>query len=621
MNEKTHSPETDGKQEAEVGRKEHGGKVGNVDPARSMGADKEDLVQLAQKQARLNNPLVGKTDEQLEADAVAFCDERLDGQHKELFIKGALLAADTKKSARMNLSQHDMTILEEEETHRWRQPWAVYYVAIISSMAAVVQGMDETVINGAQLFYVKEFGLDITSSRGSAIEGLINSAPYLCCFVFACWLTDPINRLVGRRGCIFWSCVIAGVASIWEAFTYSWYQLFLARLLLGLGIGPKSTTAPVYTAECAPPRIRGALVMQWQMWTAFGIFLGYAMDIIFEPLTTNGWRYMLGSTVVAPIIVCCMIYFGPESPRWYVKKRRYAKAFEAQKRLTRSELQAARDIFRIYVGVQLEQEAQKGRNLIKDLFVVPRVRRATVASGLVMFMQQFCGVNVIAFYSSQVFTNAGFSTKKAFASSLGFGAVNWVFAIPAIYTIDTFGRRNLLLFTFPFLCIFNLMTGFSGFAASGSTANIVLVSLGIYLYGIFYSPGEGPVPFTYSAEAFPLYIRDVGMSWATSVTWGFDFVLSISFPTLLVTFKQQGAFGWYAAWCIIGWVLILLILPETKQLTLEELDQVFSVRTRDHARYQLNAFNNSFQRKVMRRNIPRLPPLYEHENRKLREEA
>ena len=136
-------------------------------------------------------------------------------------------------------------------------------------------------------------------------------------FRLSCWLTDPINRLVGRRGCIFWSCVIAALASIWEAFTYSWPQLFVARLFLGLGIGPKSATAPIYTAECSPAPIRGALVMQWQVWTAFGIALGDIVSVAFGGIEDNiAWRLMLGSTVVAPVIVCAMIYFAPESPRW-----------------------------------------------------------------------------------------------------------------------------------------------------------------------------------------------------------------------------------------------------------------------------------------------------------------
>lgn len=169
---------------------------------------------------------------------------------------------------------------------------------------------------------------------------------------------------------------------------------------------------------------------------------------------------------------------------------------------------------------------------------------------------------MIAYYSSAIFTDAGFDELSALAASLGFGIINFLFAIPAIYTIDTFGRRNLLLTTFPLMAIFLLFTGFSFWIPEESSARIACVALGIYLFGIVYSPGEGPVPFTYSAEAYPLYVRNHGMALATATLWFFNFVLSITWPSLLVAFKPQGAFGWYAAWNIFGFVGVLLLLPE-----------------------------------------------------------
>lgn len=100
------------------------------------------------------------------------------------------------------------------------------------------------------------------------ITGLVVGAPYLACAILGCWLTEPMNRWLARRGTIFWSCMIAAVASIWEAVVFSWPNLFVARFVLGLGIGPKSSTVPVYAAECSPAPIRGALVMMWQMWVS-----------------------------------------------------------------------------------------------------------------------------------------------------------------------------------------------------------------------------------------------------------------------------------------------------------------------------------------------------------------
>ena len=140
---------------------------------------------------------------------------------------------------------------------------------------------------------------------------------------------------------------------------------------------------------------------------------------------------------------------------------------------------------------------------------------------------------------------------------------NWLFAIPAIYTIDTFGRRNLLLTTFPLMGLCLLWTGFSFWAPEGDL-RLGLVASGIYLFMVIYSPGEGPVPFTYSAEAFPLYIRDVGMSFATATCWGFNFILSLTWPALVRAFRPQGAFAWYACWNFAAFFIAYFFLPETK---------------------------------------------------------
>ncbi|EFP79170.2 uncharacterized protein PGTG_05491 [Puccinia graminis f. sp. tritici CRL 75-36-700-3] len=598
-----------------VSEKDLGGIV--VAPPAPLAPLDPESARLAELSAKLDNPLAGFTIEELSQQAEEFCKSGGLDEHVEVFKRGAILAGDQQNLDRVpGLTEDERRFIEYETSHRWKQPFLMYYIAVLSSMAAIVQGMDEAVVNGAQIFYYDRFGIQSDgTNRTALIQGLVNSAPYLCCALFACWITDPANRWLGRRGVIFWSCFIAGVASIWEAFTYSWPQLFVARLALGLGIGPKSATAPIYTAECAPAPIRGALVMQWQMWTAFGIALGDVVSVIFVDVEPDlAWRLMLGSTVVAPIFVCVMIYFAPESPRWYMSKGRTADAFAALRKLRFCDLQASRDLFYIAKLLEIEHKTLEGRNLLTDMWKVPRVRRAAQASGLVMFMQQFCGVNVIAYYSSQVFIEAGFGRKDALLTTMGTGIVNWVFAIPAFYTIDTFGRRNLLLATFPAMAICLLITGLAfyiPFDGPGDHRRVGVVAAAIYIYMAFYSPGEGPVPFTYSAEAFPLYIRDFGMSYATAVCWFFNFILAITFPLMLTAFKPQGAFGWYAGWCIIGWVAVYFILPETKALTLEELDYVFSVPTRKHASYQWKNFFYCFNKYVLRKRVQPLPPLYQ----------
>ncbi|KAJ9207367.1 hypothetical protein DTO164E3_641 [Paecilomyces variotii] len=561
--------------------------------------------------AVFENPLAGVPRERLFEDVEKFCKEFGLEEHVETFKKGALVSQNPSGAQDLvELSQEEKEFLRREHTNKWSQPWQLYFMAAMCSLAAAVQGMDETRLNVT----TERFSKNMVAS----LTGLIVGAPYLACAVLGCWLTEPLNRYFARRGTIFISCAVAAVASVWEGVANSWANLFIARFVLGLGIGSKSSTVPVYAAECSPPPIRGALVMMWQMWTAFGIMLGNIMGVAFMSLSDDlSWRLMLGSTVVLPIIVCAQVYFCPESPRWLIEHGKINKAFQSFRVLRNSDIEAARDLYYAYVGVELEKKVNKGKNFFTmfiELFTVPRNARATLASWIVMFMQQFCGVNVIAYYSTTIFQESGYSIQSALLASMGTGILNWVFALPAFFTIDTWGRRNLLLFTFPFLAITLFWAGFSFWIEEGirySKKRLAMVTTGMYLFEVFYSPGEGPVPFTYSAEAFPLHVREVGMSWATATTWCFNFVLSFTWPHLVNAFQPQGAFGWYAGWCIVGWFLVLLFVPETKALTLEELDQVFSVPTNKHAAYQVRNAIWHFRVWALRQKLEPLPPFYQ----------
>ncbi|KAI0391038.1 hypothetical protein F5Y17DRAFT_461229 [Xylariaceae sp. FL0594] len=546
--------------------------------------------------AKLENPLAGLSPAELAERAEDFCRQHgiTDEEDRRAFRLGAMIAGDMNKFHTVDgLTDSEKDVLDREITHKWSNPPMLYAVIVICSLCAAVQGMDETVVNGGQIFYKEQFGIgDPNSQRDSWLVGLVNAAPYICCALVGCWLTEPLNKRFGRRGTVFISCFISAAACFWQAFTNTWWHMFIARFFLGLGIGPKSATTPVLAAECSPPKLRGALVMQWQMWTAFGILLGYVADLAFYEVPDRSgivglnWRLMMGSALIPAVVVVALVFFTPESPRWYLTKNRHADAYKSILQLRYNRVQAARDLFYMDTLLQVERETMhlQRQNKFKEIFTIRRNRNAAVASEIVMFMQQFCGVNAIAYYSTQIFIDSNFSVKAALGASLGFGAVNFLFAIPAFYTIDTFGRRKLLLTTFPLMALFLFYTGFSFYIPS-VTARIANVALGIYLFGIVYSPGEGPVPFTYSAEAYPLYIRSFGMSLATATTWFFNAVVSITWPALVQAWTNAGAFSWYAAWNVCGWVLVLLFLPETKEKTLEELDAVFDVPLRSIMRY------------------------------------
>ncbi|KAK4454955.1 hypothetical protein QBC34DRAFT_481703 [Podospora aff. communis PSN243] len=569
---------------------------------------------------KLANPLSGLSRERLGAMGEDYA--RLAGltsdEDLRAFRLGAMISGDNRDYDSIpDLTDREKEVLERETTHKWSQPRMLYWVIIICSLCAAVQGMDETVVNGAQSFYKHAFGIGTKSERDTWLLGLTNSAPYLCCAFIGCWLTDPLNKKFGRRGTVFITCAMSALACFWQSFTNTWWHMFIARFALGFGIGPKSATTPIFAAECSPPRLRGALVMQWQVWTAFGIMVGFVADLAFYPVPDHGielglnWRLMMGSAMLPAVVVCCLAYICPESPRWYLSKNRHKDAFDSIRQLRYEKVQAARDLFYMHTLLEAEKEVMSvGKaNRLKEMFTIRRNRNAMVASQTVMFLQQFCGINVIAYYSSEVFLEANFSEISALSASLGFGIINWLFALPAFYTIDTFGRRNLLLTTFPLMSLFLFFTGFSFWIPESSPAHIACIALGIYLFGAVYSPGEGPVPFTYSAEAYPLYIRPIGMSLATATTWFFNFVLAVTWPSLLSAFKPQGAFSWYAAWNIVGFFMVLFLVPETKEKTLEELDAVFDVPLRSTIGYGAKQAGYFWGHVVMRGDVkkPELP--------------
>ncbi|KAL8745458.1 MAG: hypothetical protein Q9190_002395 [Brigantiaea leucoxantha] len=569
--------------------------------------------------ARIQNPLAGLSREELFRDVEQFASETGMTDKTDLIKKGALVAQNPPAFESVaELDEEEKDALRNEVLHKWRQPGALYFTVILCSIGAAVQGWDQTGSNGANLSWPLDFGVPDSgpdaTDYNTWIVGIVNAGPYIGSAAIGCWCSDPLNYWIGRRGVIFFSAIFCFLSVFGSATAQNWWELFITRILLGVGMGAKASTVPIYAAENCPAAIRGGLVMSWQMWTAFGIFLGFCANLAVYDVGAIAWRLQLGSACIPALPLLIGVYFCPESPRWYIKKGRYPDAFRSLCRLRNTPLQAARDLY--YIHAQITEEADiigKSNYLVRfvELFTIPRVRRATLASFVVMLAQQMCGINIIAFYSSTVFKQAGAGNLQALLASFGFGLVNFVFAWPAVWTIDTFGRRALLLFTFPQMAWTLLAAGLCFIIPEDSNAHLGMIAFFIFLFAAFYSPGEGPVPFTYSAEVFPLSHREVGMSWAVATCLFWAAVLSITFPRLLRAFHPVGAFCFYAGLNLTALVLIFLFVPETKQRTLEELDYVFAVPTRTHASYMVTkALPWWFNRYVLWRKGAPLPPLY-----------
>lgn len=572
-----------------------------------------------------HDPLLTTEEDSAEDDIHLFAEQQgLTNKLQVLQRAAILIRGDTPVVGIRGIRIDELRALGNESRRKWRQPVQLYLAITVTALGAVGQGWAQTAMNGANLYYreyppnhvrrsectgtsfltfaAELFGIGSDSARDNLIVGLINCGIYLSNGLLGCWLVSPINNRLGRRGAVFVAAVVSFVATLLGGSTRNWQQLLCMRLLLGVGLGVIASTLNVYAAECAPAAIRGGLAVSWQMFCAFGIFVGFAVngyvDGATEQFGPTRWRIMLTAPVLGTVPLLLLIYLCPESPSWHMKHSgRYDLAFASLCRLRNTELQAARELYISYLQQKRSSKSSPPKpssylRSLTELLTIPRNRRAAIAAWTTMLSQQLCGINIIAFYSSTIFADAHFSPSAASLASTIFGLVNFLGAFPAIWTMDTLGRRSLLLLTLPLMAISMAVAGFS-FSIdkeSHGTLRFSMITTMIYLFCLLYSPGMGPVPPAYAAEVFPLSHREIGTGSAIAMANIFATVLSLTFPYLLSVMGNQGAFLLYAALNVLAWVLVFFLVPETKMRTLEELDGVFSISTRRFIRYQTKEY-------------------------------
>jgi sugar porter (SP) family MFS transporter len=525
----------------------------------------------------VQNPLQSKPAEQVVAEARMFAEANGMEAHAALFGRAALVARNNHAFDDIpDLMPDERSALAYERDHKWHGPKMLWFSIGLCAVGAATQGWDQTGANGANLSFPKEFGID-GPGRDEWIVGIINSIIFLTAGLIGAFIVDPLNHYFGRRGEIFITACCLIATPIGSGFARTWQELFAARFVMGIGIGAKNATVPIYSAEMAPARVRGALVMFWQLWVTIGIALGFLANIAVKDVGDIAWRLELGSACIPAIVLAAGIYFCPESPRWLMKHGRHAEAFQSMCKLRAHPIIGARDFYYSFVIYNEELKEARGAGYFArlwDCFAVPRIRRANYGASTVMLAQQMCGINIISFYSSSIFKDVGYTDDQALFASLGYGFIQVVFTIPTLFLIDRKGRRFLTLATFPFMCIFLLAAGLSLLNNFDSqAAKIGPVVLFVYLFTIAYCLGEGPVAFQYSAEVFPTIQREQGMAWAVCINNTFAGVLGLTFPRMRTVMTQTGAFGFYAGLNLIAWFMIFCFVRETKEMTLEEIDR------------------------------------------------
>jgi len=347
--------------------------------------------------------------------------------------------------------------------------------------------------------------------------------------------------------------------------------LVAGRILLGICIGVVSFVAPLYIAEVAPPERRGALVSLNQLAITVGILGSYLVDYAFAP--SAGWRSMLGLGAIPGFVLGIGMWLLPESPRWLMKRGRET---EARAMLLRARTREKVEAELAEIAADLSRE---GRDSGWAVFRTEPMRRPLVLGVGLAILQQLTGIAAVIYYAPTILQTAGFhSASAAILASAGVGLINVALTILALNLIDRIGRRALVLTGLAGMAVALCLLA-AAFSLGGVSAPVKwLILLGLLTYVGSFAIGLGPVFWLLIAEIFPLGIRGRAMGLTTFTIWFANILCSLTFFQLLQTLGEATTFLGYGVLSVLGWGFLFRSMPETKGLTLEQIERYWRER-------------------------------------------
>ncbi|KAK9441014.1 General substrate transporter [Metarhizium brunneum] len=459
-----------------------------------------------------------------------------------------------------------------------------WLLVAFASMGGLLSGLDQSLISGANLYLPKDLGL--TPRENS----LVNSGMPLGA-VGGALILSPANEYLGRKGAIYLSLVLYTIGAALEAGAIDFGMIVAGRVVLGLGVGLEGGTVPVYVAETVERRIRGNLVSLYQLMIALGEVLGYAVAAIFLKVPGN-WRYILGSSLVFSTIMFFGMLFLPESPRYLMHKGKALDAFKVWKRIRGVETTESKEEFYV-MAVAVRQEASTVTEVAKnrrfpwmDFFTVPRARRALIYANIMILLGQLTGVNAIMYYMSVLMSQIGYEAEKANYMSLVGGGSLLIGTIPAVFLMETCGRRFWAIMMLPGFFIGLVLIGI-GYQINIETHT--MAAEGCYLTGlIIYMAFFGSyacLTWVVPSEVYPTYLRSYGMTTSDALLFLASFIVTYNFTAMEEAMTRTGlTLGFYGGIAVLGEVYQVFFMPETKNKTLEEIDLVFQRPTMDIVR-------------------------------------
>ncbi|MCF6768038.1 sugar porter family MFS transporter [Thiotrichales bacterium 19S11-10] len=436
----------------------------------------------------------------------------------------------------------------------------IYIVCFIAAMGGLLFGLDQGFINGSLTFIEEEMKFSV--SQG---ESFASTLLYGC--IVGALFSGMVSRSIGRKNTLILTALFFTIFSLWGATTSSIAILYFTRFCLGLAVGVASFVVPLYLSEIAPTRLRGGFIAMYQQMITVGIFLIYVSNSVIAHYFES-WRIMLAVIAIPAFVMLVGTFFIPKTPRWLLLKRREKHAHEVLNK-TRETIEEA----------NLEAEAIKA-TLVKEkgfnwkLLGKGFVLKVLLLGVLLQFLQQLSGINSVIYYSTKIFTSAGID--NATIATVIVGLVNMITTILAVYFIDKIGRKPIIYFGLTIMIITLLTIGglfyYQEYGTKLSNFEQYSILAATLFYIFAFAISLGPITWVICAEIFPLEIRDFGMTVTTMANWiGATLVVRFSL-SIMDSLGGYVLFFIFATCCFLGLFLVKFFTPETKGVTLEEIE-------------------------------------------------
>jgi sugar porter (SP) family MFS transporter len=433
----------------------------------------------------------------------------------------------------------------------------------VAALGGLLFGFDTAVISGTTRALTATYNLTPTSLGLTVSIALWGT-------VIGTMVAGYLGDRFGRRDSLRLMAVLYLISSLGCAFAWDWSSLVVFRFIGGLGIGGSSVLGPMYIAEIAPAKWRGRLVGSFQINIVVGILVAYFSNYVVGLLGFGAaeWRWKLGVPAVPAALFLLMLFSIARSPRWLVKQRRVDEAREVLK-MTGDE-NYEQDLQEIIRSIDLEHVAQDhlfnwnwARGSLNLRYVFPIILAVSIGT-----FNQLSGINAILYYLNDIFSTAGFSKVSSDLQAVAIGGTNLVFTLLAMSVIDKLGRKTLLLIGSVGTAL--SLAGVAWIFLTGLHLDLLVWLLVAFIGSFAFS--QGAVIWVFIGEVFPNQVRAKGQSLGSFSHWFMNALISGIFP--LMAARSGGyPFLFFAIMMALQFFFVLFIYPETKGVTLEEMQR------------------------------------------------